>query len=145
MIYSNEFAYTPSEHEAESASNGYLMSLIAIIVALPLPIVNVIASLIFYLGNRKSTYFVRWHATQALLSQLSTLIFNSIGFWWCVSIILTEEEISSEFIAYVLSVIIFNLIEFVATIYTASQVRKGKHVEWWLFGTITNDLCKPNP
>jgi hypothetical protein len=145
MIYSKEFAYAPSEHEAESASNGYLMSLIAIIVALPLPIVNVIASCIFFLGNRKSTYFVRWHATQALLSQLSTLLFNSIGFWWCVSIIFTEEEISSEFIAYVLSVLIFNLIEFVATIYTAAQVRKGKHVEWWLFGTITNDLCKPKP
>lgn len=145
MIYNKGFEYEPSEHEAESASNGYLMSLVALIVALPLPIVNVIASFIFFLNSRKSTYFVRWHATQALLSQLSTLLFNSIGFWWTVSIILSPEELSSEYIAYIISVALFNLVEFVATIYTAIQVRKGKHVEWWLFGTITNDLCKPKP
>lgn len=145
MIYNKGFEYEPGEHEAESASNGYLMSLVALIVALPLPIVNVIASFIFFLNSRKSTYFVRWHATQALLSQLSTMVFNSIGFWWAVSIILDQEVLSSEFIAYLFSVLLFNLIEFVATIYTAIQVRKGKHVEWWLFGTITNDLCKPKP
>ena len=41
------FAYEPSEHEAEKASNSYLMSLIAIIAGLPLPIINLLATLIF--------------------------------------------------------------------------------------------------
>jgi hypothetical protein len=31
----------------------------------------------------------------------------------------------------------------VATIYTAIEIRKGIHVEWWLYGKITNFICKP--
>ncbi len=99
MIKIKNFSYAPGEHEAEAASNSYLMSLIAIIVGLPLPIVNLIATLIFYLGNRKSTYFVRWHCTQALLAQLSMLFINSYTFWWTISIIFKGEPITSNYIA----------------------------------------------
>lgn len=142
MMYIKKFSYEPGEHEAEAASNSYLMSLIAIMVGLPLPIVNLIATLAFYLGNRESTDFVRWHCTQALLSQLSMLFINSVGFWWTISIIFTEKAITSTFIAYIITAIIFNLLEFIATIYTAIQVRKGIHVDWWLYGTLTNIVCK---
>jgi len=142
MIHISKFRYNPSEHEAEAASSSYLMSLIAIIVGLPLPIVNLIATLIFYLGNRKSTYFVRWHCTQALVSQLSMLFINSFGFWWTISIIFTEETITSKYIAYIITVIIFNLTEFIVTIYSAIQTRKGIHVEWWFYGSLTNMMCK---
>jgi len=130
------------EHEAERASNSYLMSLIAVIAGLPLPIVNLIASFIFYIGNRKSSYFVRWHCTQALLSQFSLLFINSFGFWWTISILFGSEHISNRYIAYMFSALIFNLIEFIATIYTAIQVRKGEHISWWLYGDITNLICK---
>lgn len=142
MINAANFAYEPGEHEAEKASNSYLMSLIAIIAGLPLPIINLIATLIFYLGNRKGTYFVRWHCTQALLSQFSVLFINSFGFWWTVSIIFMDETITDKYIAYMIAAFIFNLIEFIATIYTAIQTRKGIHVIWWFYGNLTNLLCK---
>lgn len=142
MIYKGQFVYEPGEHEAETASNSYLMSLIAIIAGLPLPIINLIATLIFYIGNRKSTYFIRWHCTQALLSQLSVLIINSFGFWWTISIIFTEVSITSNYLAYIIAVLLFNLTEFIATIYTAIQTRKGMHVEWWFYGNLTNLICK---
>jgi hypothetical protein len=142
MIKSRMFTYQPGEHEAESASNSYLMSLIAIVAGLPLPIINLISTFIFYLGNRKSTYFVRWHCTQALLSQFSMFLINSFGFWWTVSIIFTDEEISNAYIAYLIASLIFNLTEFIATIYTAIQIRKGIHIEWWFYGTLTNLVCK---
>jgi len=144
MIHIKQFSYKPGEHEAETASNSYLMSLIAIIVGLPLPIVNLISTLIFYLGNRKATSFVRWHCTQALLSQLSMLLINSFGFWWTISIIFRDETISSKFIAYIIAALIFNLTEFIATIYTIIQTRKGIHVEWWFYGPLTNLICKTN-
>ena len=142
MMNTTEFPYEISEHEAEAASNSYLMSLIAIIAGLPLPIINLIATLLFYLGNRKATYFVRWHCTQALLSQLSMLFINSYGFWWAVSIIFSDETITSRFIAYIIVALIFNITEFVATIYTAIKTRKGIHVEWWFYGNLTNLICK---
>jgi len=144
MIQIKKFSYEPGEHESEAASNSYLMSLIAIIVGLPLPIVNLIATFIFYLGNRKSTYFVRWHCTQALLAQLSMLFINSYAFWWTISIIFKEQPITSNYIAFLIVAIIFNLTEFITTIYTAIQTRKGVHVEWWFYGTLSNIICKEN-
>jgi uncharacterized membrane protein len=145
MIQTLPFEYPPGEHEAERASNSYLMSLVAVIAGLPLPIINVIATGIFYFGNRRSTYFVRWHCTQAFLSQLSMLFINSYGFWWTVAIVLGPDTLSSKYIAYILTAIVFNLLEFVATLYTAIQTRKGHHVVWWLYGDITNLICKTEP
>jgi uncharacterized Tic20 family protein len=143
MMSIRNFGYDPGEHEAEKASNSYLMSLIALMGGLPLPIVNLIATLIFYLGNRKGTYFVRWHCTQALLSQFSLLLMNSVGFWWSVAIIFGDEKVNNHFISYILTILIFNLIEFIATIYTAINTRKGIHIEWWFYGNLTNIICKP--
>lgn len=142
MIVKKSFVYSPNEMEAETASNSYLMSLIAIIVGLPFPIINLIATLIFYLNNRKGTYFVRWHCTQALLSQLTLIPLNSIGFWWTFSVLFTERTTSNEYFAYLMTLFLFNLTEFIATIYTAIQTRKGIHVEWWFQGPLTNKLCK---
>jgi uncharacterized Tic20 family protein len=132
----------PSEHEAERASNSYLMSLIAVMTGLPLPIFNLLASLIFFLGNRKSTYFVRWHCTQVLLSQLCLLFVNSYGFWWTIAVIFKDEKITSSYIGYIITIVIINIVEFIFTIYAAIQVRKGKHVSAWFFGELTSILIK---
>ena len=142
MITKKDFSYTPNDFESEKASNCYLMSLIAFMGGLPLPIVNLIATLIFYLGNRKSPFFVRWHCTQALLSQLTVLPINSFGFWWTISIIFSTEMVTNNYIAYIITIIVFNLIEFIATIYTAINTRKGQHIEWWFFGDMVHLICK---
>jgi len=142
MITIKKFSYVPGEHESEKASNSYLMSLIALIAGLPLPIINLIATFFFYLGNRKGEYFVRWHCTQALLSQVSVLFMNSVGFWWTISILFGSESVSNEFIAYIITIVIFNITEFIATIYTAINTRKGIHIEWWFYGSLTNMICK---
>ena len=142
IIHKTQFAYHVGEHEAEKASNSYLMSLIAVIAGLPLPIINLIASCIFYFANRKSTWFVRWHCTQALLSQFSLLFINSCVFWWTISILFSTETLTNNYIAYLITAIIFNVAEFIATIYTAIQTRKGIHVEWWFYGNLTHLICK---
>jgi len=143
MIKDIPFPYDPGEHEAEKASNSYLMSLVAVIAGLPLPIINLIATLIFYLGNRNSSFFVRWHCTQALLSQLSLLAINGLAFWWTIAIIFDKEALNNNYLSYFITVLSFNLIEVAATIYTAIQTRKGIHIEWWFYGSLTNIICKP--
>jgi hypothetical protein len=137
------FHYQPGEHEAEKASNSYLMSLIAAMIGTPLPIVNLIATFIFYLGNRKGTYFVRWHCTQALLSQASLLLVNSTGIYWSLTILFGAPKVTSAYIAYLITALIVNLAEYITTIYTAIVTRKGGHVEWWFFGSLANLFCKP--
>lgn len=144
MISSGKFEYLPNDYEAEKASNSYIMSLVAIIGGFPLPIINLIATAIFYMGNRKGSYFVRWHCTQALLSQFFLVPFNSVGFWWTISIIFSDETITSNYIAYMITIFLFNLAEFVGTIYSAIATRKRKHVEWWFIGGLTDLICKPS-
>jgi uncharacterized membrane protein len=140
--YSDQFGYI-SDADAEKASNSYLMSMVAIMAGIGLPIVNLIATLIFFLAQRKSGYFVRWHATQALLSQLILVGFNSAGFIWLMSILFGDKDFTNKFIAYITLLIVVNLFEFIATIYAAMQTRKAKHVEWWLLGPFTQMIVKP--
>ena len=142
MIQETTFTYKPGNHEREKASNSYLMSLVALIAGLPLPIINLLATFFFYLANRKGTYFVRWHCTQALFSQLALLAINSASFWWTISIIFTEEKVSNQYFAYIFTVILFNIFEIFQTIYAAVQVRKGKHVQFLFFGNLTNLICR---
>lgn len=133
---------TPPEHEAEKASNGYIMSLVAVAVGLPLPIVNLIATIVFYMGNRKGSYFVRWHCTQALLSQCTLVLLNSVLFWWTISIITETREISNAYFGYLIPVVLFNITELVANIFAAIQTRKGKHISFFFFGELTNLIVR---
>jgi uncharacterized Tic20 family protein len=130
------------EDSAEKSSNVYLMSLIGVMAGLPLPILNLLATIIFFVGNKKAQPIVRWHCIQGMLSQFVLFIFNSISFWWTISIIFYKEEISNNYLSYLLFVIILNVLELISTIYTAIKVRKGQHVEWWFYGPLTNLLLK---
>lgn len=143
MIHTRPFPYKPTDHECERASNSYLMSLMAIIVGLPIPIVNLLATFIFFMGNRKGTYFVRWHCSQAMLSQLGLFFFNSYGFWWTISILFGDKTISNEYVAYLITIFIFNLAEVIFTIILSINIRKGIHMEMFFFGDVTNLIIKP--
>ena len=142
MISNTTFSYKPNDSELERASNSYLMSLVAVIGGLPLPILNLLASIFFYLGNRKSTPFVKWHCTQNLLSQFGLFFLNSTGFWWTVSIIFYDEKATNGYFGYMITLIIFNLVEFISTIILASRTRKGIHAQLFSFSDITNILVK---
>lgn len=142
MIRITDLKTKPTEHEREKASNSYLMSLVGIIVGLPLPIVNLICTLIFYFANRKATYFVKWHCTQALISQFTLLVVNNFAFWWTISILFDFNHFSNAYFAYILVLLIFNITEFIMTIYTSIQTRKGIQVEWWIYGSLTNLIIK---
>jgi hypothetical protein len=143
MSENASFPYKPDDFEAEKASNSYLMSVVAVIAGLPLPIINLVATAIFYFGNRKGSYFVRWHCTQALVSQVTVLVMNSAGFYWTLSIIFRDAAFTNDYIAYMITIVVFNIGEFIATIYAAMETRKGRHVELWFFGPLTQTICKP--
>ncbi len=142
MILIKPFQYAPLEHETEKASNSYLMSLIALMAGMPLPVINMLATLFFFIGNRRGTLFVRWHCTQALFSQLSVVFINGFAVWWTISIIFGSNVLSNIYIAYIITAVMFNITEFIMTIYSAIKVRKGIHVEWWFYGVLTNCIYK---
>jgi len=136
MVVSNDF-------ERERASNIYLMSLVVVLVGLPLPILNLLATIIVYFSNKNSTFFVRWHSTQALLSQIFIVVVNSVGFSWTLSIVFGNEVVTNLYIGYIITLFLFNLLEFIATIKAAILVRNGKNISFWFFGPLTDLVCKP--
>lgn len=144
MITNGTFSYKPHDSEMERASNSYLMSLVAVMGGLPLPILNLMATFSFFLGNRKSTPFVKWHCTQALLSQLGLFFFNSAGFWWTFAIVFQDKEPTNYYFAYMITIVLFNLIEFIGTLILASKTRKGNHAELFFFSDLTNLICRKN-
>jgi uncharacterized Tic20 family protein len=135
-------ANLPNESECEKSSNSYLMSVITVIIGLPLPLISLITTLSFYLANRKSTWFVRWHCTQAMLSQSYVVLINTCGFIWSMMIFFGSETITNNFIGFIITLIIFNVMELILTIYAAIETRKGKHIQFYFFGTLTDIICK---
>jgi uncharacterized membrane protein len=129
------------EEEAEKASFAYLMSTLIVIVGLPLPIINVIGSLVFYMSNRRQTYFVRFHSLQSMLSQIAVVPFNSIGLGWTIYLFTGQASVSNLYIAYILCIIILNIMEFISTLYAAVRTRKKLDIRFWIFGSLTELLC----
>lgn len=131
-------SYSPNESEKEKASNSYLMSVIAVMAGLPFPIINLLASIIFFVANRRAGYYVKWHCTQVLLSQLTIFIMNTVGFSWTMRIVFGSLTITNSYLAYLLTIFIFNITEFVININAAIKVRKGLLAHWWFWGALTD-------
>jgi len=148
-------------YEYEQASKSYLMAVVAIIAGIPLPVINLIASIGYYLAYRKSTYFVRWHCIQSVIGQALLIPFNSIAITWTVKNIYYNSErlfsngsdnidldainffqvTSSYFFPYITFVILLNIAEFIIVIRTASRVANGNNVRWWGIARLTDMIC----
>ncbi len=132
-----------SDEDAEKASYAYLISTVLLMVGLPFPLLNMIATLIFFLANRKKNYFVRFHSLQSLLSQILIVIGNSIGIIWTINIFLENTLLSNSYFGYIFTLIFFNIVEFVASLYATIQTRKKADTRYFVFGPLTELLCKP--
>ena len=151
--HAQEFIYP---HEYEQASNSYLMTVVSLIAGLPLPIINLLAAIGFYLGHRKSAYFVRWHCIQSIIGQALVIPFNSIAFTWTLTIIFNYKysniyngevfaedffhSTSTAYWLYITFILLLNSIEFIAVIFTASKVRNGHNVRWPFVAGIADRL-----
>jgi len=123
--------------EKEDAMGAYLMMFAAIAAGLPLPIINLIASVIYYYINKSGNRFVKFHSLQALLSSLPLTIMNAIGLFWGIRILFDEDYTLNDFFyGYAGMVVIFNLIYYVFGILAAIKARKGRMFYYWFFGKI---------
>ena len=55
-----------SEREKEDAMGAYLMMFAALATSLPLPIINLIAAIVYYYINRKKGRFIHFHCLQSM-------------------------------------------------------------------------------
>tara|TARA_B100000508_G_scaffold130948_1_gene118723 strand:+ start:20190 stop:20678 length:489 start_codon:yes stop_codon:yes gene_type:complete len=130
-----------SIEEREDAMGGYLMMFAAIAAGLPLPIINLIAAVIYYYINRKKSRFVHFHSAQSVLSQLPTSIMNAVLVFWTLRILFYDYEYGNTYWGYLVTVILANLFYFGFSIWAAIKARRGQMYYFIFFGRISYDIA----
>ena len=124
-----------SEREKEDAMGAYLMMFASLATSLPLPIINLIAAVIYYYINRKKGRFIHFNCLQSLLSQLPTTLVNWGLLYWGLQIFFFDNyELSDYFYAYLGFSIIANLVYFIISLVAAVRARKGIFMYFIFFG-----------
>ncbi len=126
-----------SDREKDDAMGSYLMMFASVAVGLPLPIINLIAAIVYYYTNRSKGLFVHFHSLQSLISQLPTTIINAVGVFWAVRIYFFDWELTDNFKGYLIMALIFNLAYFVFSIIGAVKARKGRMYYFLFFGRLS--------
>lgn len=125
-----------SEREKEDAMGSYLMMFAAVAIGLPLPIINLIASIIYYYVNRKKSRFIHFHCLQALLTQIPTTVINWVAVIWAVSIFFTDRTTSEIFWAYIVFAGLSMFLYFIFNLIATYKARQGKMFYFLFFGNL---------
>lgn len=122
--------------EKEDAMGAYLMMFAALAAGLPLPIINLIAAIIYYFVNKSKSRFVHFHSLQSLISQLPTSLLNAGLVFWVIRIWMGNYEVNDYFRGYLGLVAVGNIIYFIFSIIAAVRARRGQFYYFLFFGKL---------
>lgn len=131
-----------SDTQKESAINGYLMSLAVFATTMPIPIINLIANIIYYLRKRKSHYVTRWHSMNAFVSQLPLFFVNSFTWYSVWRIVWGEWILNNYLVAYYILAAILNIAEIVLSVICCIKVKNNKDVDWVIISPLCHLICR---
>ncbi|MBL4577373.1 MAG: DUF4870 domain-containing protein [Flavobacteriales bacterium] len=145
MGYKEEYHPLPQPDEVtirerEDAMGAYMMMFAAMAAGLPLPIINLIAAIIYYYINKSKSKFVHFHSLHSLLAQLPTSILNAGLIFWSIRIWLFDWELSDYYIGYIWMVVIANLLYFIFSIVAAVRARRGRFFYFLFFGRYAYEV-----
>jgi uncharacterized membrane protein len=126
------------EREKEDAMGAYLMMFASLAIGLPIPLVNLIASVIYFFVNRKNGLFVSFHALQALLTHVPVVLLNAGVIGWLISILVTppHDSFTPAFFWYLFFVVLANLAYIAWSIVALIHARKGRFFYMPLLGRL---------
>ena len=122
------------EREKEDAMAAYLMMFASLAVGLPIPLFNLVASVIYFLVNRKSSLFVAFHALQALLTHVPVVLMNAGVVGWLIGILVTGGSFGPGFYWYLSFTVLINLAYITWSIVALVHARKGRFIYMPLVG-----------
>jgi uncharacterized membrane protein len=126
------------KREREDAMGAYFMMFAALAAGLPLPMLNLIASIIYLNVNKTKSRFVHFHALQSLWSQLPTTLLNMGFMYWTLQIwVFDNYEYNDYYKGYVGMVILANLLYVIFSIVGAVRARKGRMYYFIFFGRLS--------
>jgi uncharacterized Tic20 family protein len=127
-----------SEREKEDAMGAYLMMFAAWGAGLPLPLVGLIASVIYYHINKKASNFAAYHSFQALLTHIPISIVNAIAvIWGAVLFLKVSQSHLRLYAAFCVFAAIWNVLYMAFSIIACVKARKGRFYYFWVFGRLS--------
>lgn len=149
---SNKFGYFPlpqpdeiPEREREDAMGAYLMMFAAVASALPLPVINLLAAIIYYYVNRRKSRFIHFHALQSLLSQLPTTLLNWGLLYWIIQIFFLDDTLADDlFYGYLYFTLAANVFYVAFSLVAAIKARKGRMYYFLFFGRLSYEVVFSN-
>jgi uncharacterized membrane protein len=125
-----------TESEKEDAMGAYLMMFAGLGMGLPLPFINLVASVIYYFVNRRKSRFVAFHSLQSLLEQIPVTIVNAGLVTWLVVILVTGMHFRPAFFVALVFVVLVNVTDIVISVVGLIRARKGRFYYMPLFGRV---------
>lgn len=125
-----------SEIEKEDAMGAYFMMFATTGLGLPLPIINLIASVVYYYANRAKGRFVQFHSLQSLYSQIPITLLNSILIIWAAINFFGNKPYTNLFWGLLITAGIFNIIYFAYSVVAAIKAKKGRFYYFLFFGKL---------
>ena len=125
------------ERQKEDAMGAYLMMFASLALGLPIPLLNLIASVIYFFVNRKSGVFVAFHALQALLSHIPVVLLNAGVIGWLIGIlVVSPKNFPPSFFWYLFFSVLANLAYIIWSIVALVHARRGHFIYMPLIGRL---------
>jgi uncharacterized membrane protein len=126
-----------TEREKDDAMGAYLMMFASLALGLPIPLLNLIASVIYFLVNKKTSAFVAFHALQALLFHVPIVLVNAGLVAWIITNFATHAPSWAWFLWYLLFTVLVNLAFIVWSIVALINANKGRFFYLPVVGRIS--------
>lgn len=120
--------------EREDAMGSYFMMFATAALGLPLPILNMIAAIVYYYVNRSKGKFVQFHTLQSLYSQIPVTLLNIALVVWVIINLVKDLDFTEVFWGYVIMTAIANIIYLIFSIIGAVKARNGLFYYFLFFG-----------
>lgn len=127
-----------TEREKEDAMGAYLMMFAAWGAGFPLPMVGLIASIIYYYINKKTSHFAAYHSYQALLTHIPISIVNAAAVIWGIVLYAGQSHPHlRQYAMFCMFAAMWNVLYMVFSIIACVKARKGGFFYFWVFGRIS--------
>lgn len=129
-----------SQKERERSMAAYLMMFVSSTAGVPLPFINLIASILYYYYTRETSKFVHFHDLQSLLSQIPVTLVTSATIIWSVYYFFTNIDVfnlssmPSGLKALWITTILLNLLYVIFSIIGAMRAYNGRMYYFPFFG-----------
>jgi len=122
--------------ERDDAMGAYFMMFATTALGLPLPIINLIASIVYYYVNKAKGRFVQFHILQSLYSQIPVTALTTGVFIWTLRNFFGGYGFNNYYWGYLIMTGFVSLIYFIFSIVAAVKSNKGRFYYFVFFGKL---------